>query len=178
MAGVIQPAYIVVSSGSQPPRHRRLLRDLEQSLSSGDLKDSELGPIVLQSLQQARDVDLVPTYDANWISVGIRVADAYFRLIRPSAGERDWQRDFAKTATPILVGVAKSLARSPDAQAVILRLCGELAQRLRLTLVWPPDPDDANDLRNELYRACLRTHEVESDEVLIALQKLTVVGPN
>ena len=174
MAGGIQPAFRVVGAGTQPPPHRVLLRDLERALAAGALKDSELGPLVLETLKQETDLELVKPYDPKWIAVGIRLADSYFRPIRTSAGHRDWQRDFAKTATPILVGVARSLLRSADAQAVIVRLCEVVAQRLRLKLVWP---DDSDDLRNALYRECLDSHEVESDAVLIVLQGLTVVGP-
>jgi hypothetical protein len=56
-------------------------------------------------------------------------------------------------------------------------LCEVVAQRLRLKLVWPEDPDELNDVRNALYRECLAAHEVESDDVLSVLQGLTVVGP-
>jgi hypothetical protein len=178
VAGVVQPAFNVVGAGTRPPAHRALLRDLERALATGDLKNSELGPLVLETLQQETDLEVVKLFDPPWITVGIRVADSYFRLIRPSTGQRDWQRDFAKTATPILVGVARSLLRSADAQAVIVRLCEVVAQRLRLTLVWPDDPDELNDLRNAVYRACLDAQEVESDDVLIVLQGLTVIGPS
>ncbi len=178
MAGVVQPAFSVVGAGTQPLPHRALLRDLERSLASGDLKDSELGPIVLATLQQETNLELANMYNPRWITAGIRVADSYFRLIRTSAGQRDWQRDFAKTATPILVGVVRSLLRSADAQAVIVQLCEVVARRLRLTLVWPEDPDDLNDVRNAIYRECLDAQEVESDDVLIVLQGLTVVGPS
>jgi hypothetical protein len=110
---------------------------MERALASGELMDSELGPLVLKTLQQETDVELAKPYDPRWITAGIRVADFYYRLIRSSAGVRDWQRDLAKTATPILVGVVRSLVRSPDAQAVMVRLCESVAGRLRLTLVWP-----------------------------------------
>jgi len=53
-------------------------------------------------------------------------------MIRPSTGQQDWQRDFAKTVTPILVGVARSIKRCADAQAVVVRLCEVVAHRLRL----------------------------------------------
>ena len=131
----------------------------------------------METLEQETDLELVKLYDPQWITVGICVADSNFRLIRPSAGQRDWQRDFAKTAMPILVGAARSLQRSVNAQAVIVRLCEVVAQRLRLQLLWPDDPDDLNDVRNALYRECLDSQEVESDAVLIVLQGLTVVGP-
>jgi hypothetical protein len=178
VAGAIQPAFNVVGVEARPPPHRALLRDLERALASGELKDSELGPLVLETLQEETNLELVKLYDPQWITVGIRVADSYFRLIRPSAGQRDWQRDFAKTATPILVGVARSLMRSADAQAMIVRLCEVMARRLRLKLVWADDADELNDVRNALYRECLAAHEVESDAVLILLQGLTVIGPS
>ena len=150
---------------------------MERALVSGELKDSELGPLVLKTLQQETDIELAKPYDPHWITAGIRVSDSYFRLVRSSAGVRDWQRDLAKTATPILVGVVRSLARSPDAQAVMVRLCEGVAGRLRLTLVWPDDPDELNDVRNALYRECRDAQEVESDSVLSVLQGLTMVGP-
>jgi hypothetical protein len=107
-----------------------LLRDLERSLASGDLKDSELGPLVLRTLQQETELEVVKLYDPRWITVGIRVADSYFRLIRPTAGQRNWQGDLAKTAAPILAGIARSLSQSVDAQGVIARMCEALALRL------------------------------------------------
>lgn len=108
----------------------------------------------------------------------MRLGDYYYVFVRPSAGLRDWQRDFAKAAVPILVAVAQSIKRSADAQALVIRLCEALAQRLRLRVVWPNDPDELNDVKNALYQACLSSHEVESDRVLIVLQGLSVVGPN
>ena len=178
VAGSIRPAFSVIDAATQPPPHRALLRDLERSLGSGELTDSELGPLVLRTLQEEPALQLVKPFDFEWITTGIRVADSYFRLVRLSAGMRDWQRDFAQTATPILVGVARSLLRSPDAQAAVVRLCEAVAQRLRLKLVWPDDPDDLNDLRNDLYRACIDAQEIESDSVLSVLKGLPVAGPS
>ena len=40
-------------------------------------------------------------------------------LVQSSAGERDWQRDLAQVATPIVVAMARSLKRSPDTQAAL-----------------------------------------------------------
>jgi len=87
-------------------------------------------------------------------------------------------KGFPKAATPILVGVAWALERAPDAQAVVLRLCGVVAHRLRLQLIWPVDPDELNDLKNGIYLACLNASELECDEVLVELQGLTVIGPD
>jgi hypothetical protein len=177
VTGQIRPTLKVVGAGTQPPSHQQLLRDLERALDFGELEDSELGPLVLQTLQQETALELAKPYDPMWTTAGIRLADFYFTLIRPSAGQRDWQRDFAKTATPILVGVSKSLQRSADAQAVVVRLCEVVAQRLRLNVIWPDDPDELNDAKNAIYRACLASREVESDDVLVVLQGLAVVGP-
>jgi len=178
VAGAIQPGFHFFGAGVQPPPHRPLLRDLERALASGELKNSDLGPLVLETLQHETDLELVTPYDSHWITAGVRVADSFFAPIWKSAGERDWQRDFAKTATPILVGVARSLARSADSQAVMVRLCEVVARRLRLTLVWPDDPDESNDMRNALYRECLDAREVESHSALVVLQGLTVIGPD
>ncbi|NLF67843.1 MAG: toll/interleukin-1 receptor domain-containing protein [Candidatus Anammoximicrobium sp.] len=177
VTGQIQPAFRVVGAGAQPPSHQQFLRDLERAMDSGELRDSELGPFVLQTLQRETTLELAEPYQQMWTTAGIRLADFYYTLIQPSAGERDWQRDFAKTATPILVGVAKSLERSADAQAVVVRLCEVVAQQLRLKVIWSDDPDELNEARNAIYRACLAAHEVESDNVLMVLQGLTVVGP-
>jgi hypothetical protein len=136
-----------------------------------------MAPIVLAALSEERHVALAPDYDPFWLVTGIRLSDEYFVRVRPSAGHRDWQRDFAQTATPTLVGVAHSLKRSPDAQALVIRLCDSLAQRLRLRLVWPKNPDKFNDLVNAIYKACLDATELESDSVLVASKGLSVVGP-
>ena len=57
------------------------------------------------------------------------------------------------------------------------RFQADFTSKLRLTLVWPDEPDELNDVRNTLYRKCRDAQEVESDSVLIVLQGLTVVGP-
>lgn len=167
----------IVGESARVPEHRLLLVALERALRDGELRDSELGPLVLTTLSDEHELSLNKPFDATWITTGIRLSDMYFALIRPSAGHRDWQRDFAKVSTPILVGVTRSLQRSPDAQATILRLCEVLAQRLRLQLVWPSEPDASNDLRNAVYRTCLQATEVESDDVLAIVQTIRVVGP-
>ena len=176
VSGKIQP-FDVVHPEDQPPCHRLILRDLERSISFGELKDSLLAHLVLEELQKETKLELLSQYDLSWITTGIRLSDEYFVPIRLSAGDRDWQRDFAKTATPLLVGVARSFQRSSDAQAIIVRLCNVMAERLRLKLIWPEDPDELNDLKNAIYRACLDATEVESDNVLVQIQCLTVIGP-
>jgi hypothetical protein len=154
-----------------------LLRDLEQSIASGELQHSLLAPIVLEALRQEADLELATAYRATWITAGIRLSDEYFVRVRPSAGCRDWQRDFAQTVAPTLVGQARSLERSADAQALIVRLCDRAARRLRLKLIWPDDPDDLNDLKNAIYRACVDATHLECDHVLAELKRVTVVGP-
>jgi hypothetical protein len=176
VGGQIHRTFRVMAPGTQVP-HRRLLRDLELAMDSGELRDSELGPLVLETLRAEPKLELADPYDPKWVTTGVRLGDYYYVLVRPSAGQRDWQRDFAKAATPILVAVARSIKRSADAQALIMRLCETLAQWLRLRVVWPNDPDELNDVKNALYQACLSSHEIESDRVLIVLQGLPVVGP-
>jgi hypothetical protein len=150
---------------------------LERSIEEGDLRDSLLGPIVLETLGKEPELGLMSSRDPLWITTGIRLADEYFVRVRSSAGDRDWQRDFAPTATPILVAVARSLERSADAQAMVVRLCDALARRLGLKLTWAQEPDASNDAKNAVYRACLDATELESDEVLLQLRAVTVVGP-
>jgi hypothetical protein len=154
-----------------------LLRDLERSMVDGDLRDSLIAPIVLTALNDENELDLAGDYDPIRVTRGIRLGDEYFVRVKPSAGQRDWQRDFAQTATPTLVGVARSLRCSPDAQALVIRLCDRVAERLRLRLIWLDDVDERNDLTNRIYSACLDATELESDQVLKELKGLTVVGP-
>jgi hypothetical protein len=178
VAGKIAPAFNVVGAEMQPPPIRPLLRELERALAGGDLQDSELGREVLTTLQAEMKLELAKPFDSLWIVAAIRLADSYFTPIRLSAGQRDWQRDFAQATTPILVGVAWSLKRSVEAQAVVLRLCDVIARRLRLKLTWPTAADESNDLKNAIYRACLDASELESDRVLMELKAITVTGPD
>ncbi len=177
VAGKVPRTFNVIGTDVRPPPIRPLLRALELALSDGDLQDSELGPDVLATLRDERGVELARSFDPSWMIAAIRVADSFFTAIRLSAGQRNWQRDFAKSAMPVLVGTAWSLARSPDAQAVVLSLCDVIAKRLRLKLMWPTDADSANDLKNAIYDACLDASELESDDVLMQLQGMTVTGP-
>jgi hypothetical protein len=156
---------------------RRLLTDLKGSMAGGELVDSLIAPIVLAVLSGETGLKLASGYNPSWISTGIRLSDEYFVLVRESAGERDWQRDFAQTVTPTLVGAVRSLDRSADAQAMAMRLCEAIAAQLRLRLIWPDEPDQFNDLANGIYRACLQATELESDAVLAQLKGLTVRGP-
>ncbi len=167
----------IVRSDAEPRLHDDLLCDLRRELASGKLKRSELGPLVHEVLDETTGLETASDYDPSWIIAGISASDHYFPPIRFSAGQRDWQRDFAKIAVPILAGVARSLRQSAEAQATILHLCTVLAARLRLQLKWPDDPDDSNDLRNAIYLTSLRAAEVESDDALVEIQKLLVVGP-
>jgi hypothetical protein len=161
----------------QPPPIRRLLRALKRALAGGDLQDSELGPDVLATLQDEREVKLAKAFDPLWMIAAIGVADSYFTRIRLSAGQRAWQRDFPKAATPVLVGMAWSLERSADAQAIVLRLCEVITKRLRLRLSWPANADKANDLKNAIYSKCLDASVLECDDVLVLLRRLKVTGP-
>jgi TIR domain-containing protein len=164
-------------AGVEPLRHRLLLRNLERSIADGELRDSLIAPIVLAALSEEKELELARDYDPRWIATGIRLSDEYFVRVRSSAGYRDWQRDFAQTVVPTLVGVSQSLDRSADAQALIIRLCNSLTSRLRLRLVWPDDGNRFNAMTNAIYSACLEAMELESDSVLMELKKLSVKGP-
>jgi len=146
-------------------------------MARGELQHSDIGRIVRAQLEDETDLEMACDYDRSWIITGIRLSDEYFATVRKSAGQRDWQRDFAQTATPTLVAVARSLERSADAQALIMRLCDLLARRLRLKLIWPEDPDESNDLKNAIYRGCLDASSLECDYVLAGLKGITIVGP-
>lgn len=177
MAGEIQPTFGIVGIEAQPPLIRPLLRDLERAIVGGDLKNSELAREVLETLQAERDLKPQLPLDSSRCIRGIQISDRYLRPIQLSAGQRDWQRDFARVATPVIVGVAWSLKRSPEAQAAIIRLCSVVAEKLRVQLAWPDDPDELNDRKNAVYQACLDAGELESDRVLIELQGFRVTGP-
>jgi hypothetical protein len=177
VAGQIRPALNVVHMDADPLPHSRLLRDLEKSIADGKLRNSKVAPIVLAVLRQEKELELEANYNPSWIIVGIQLSDEFFVPVRKSAGERDWQRDFAQTTTPILVGMAHSLERSADSQALIIKLCNAMAERLRLSLIWPEEADLFNDLVNAIYKNCLKATELESDDVLMQLKGLTIIGP-
>ena len=174
----MKPALSVIHAEVRPPAHQPLLHHLERSIADGELRDSLLAPVVVEALWEETEVELAVPYDPSWTIMGIRVSDEHFKRVRQSAGCRDWQMDLAQTATPILVGVARSLKQSADAHALVMRLCDLLAARLRLTLIWPADPEASTCVKNAVYRACLDATEIESDEVLQELGNLTVSGPH
>lgn len=177
VAGHVRPALNVIHADVNPVSHRPLLHELERSSTDGQLQNSLIGPILLATLGEENNLQLVSPYDPSWITTGVRLSDEYFVRVRSSAGQRDWQKDFAQTAAPALIGVARSLQRSGDAQAVIVRLCDVLAKRLRLRIIWPDDPDECNDLKNSIYHACIQAQELECDWVRVQLKRLSVVGP-
>jgi len=146
-------------------------------MAGGELQDSLLAPIVLRALRDETELELASVYRPIWIPRGIRLSDEYLVPVRQSAGIRDWQRDLPQTATPVLIAVARSLQQSADAQALIMRLYHLVAARLRLRLIWPENPDELNDLKNTIYRACRKATRLECDDVLAALKAVTVVGP-
>lgn len=154
-----------------------LLHDLEQELAVGRLKDSILGPLVHAALRTENGLETASDYDPHWITTGILESDLIYPPIQQSAGEKDWQKQFAEIATPILVGVARSLKRSAGAQASVIWLCDLIAEEIKLHLEWPDDPNKSNDLKNAIYRECLRATDVLGDDVLRKVQKITVLGP-
>ncbi len=173
----IEPTLQVVHPDAQPPPRHGLLHDVTRSIVAGELRDSLIAPVVLAVLSDEKQLQVPSGYDPSWMIVGIRLSDEYFVRVWQSAGERDWQRDFAQTATPVLVGTAHALKPSPSSQALIVKLCNVLAERLRLSLVWPRGTDEFNDLVNAIYKACLKATDLESDDVLVQLKGLVVAGP-
>lgn len=153
--------------------HRHLARNVRR----GELSDSVLGPLVLEALQEERTVQTADDYDPLWLIKAIDRGDYYFGLVKPSAGHRDWQLDFSKALAPVLVGVARSLKPSPEAEVLIKKVCDRIAGRLRLRIVWPSKPDAFNDTINAIYRASREARELESDDVLQSLQRLKILGP-
>jgi hypothetical protein len=178
VAGRVEWSVVSPPDGERAP-HRPLLLDLERSLANGRLQDSRLGRHIYLELNKERELELAAGYEPDWVITGILLSDEYFVRVRTGAGHTDWQRDFAQTVAPALVGVARALERSADAHAVVLRLCEVLAAELRLRLVWPDDPDRSNELRNAIYRACIAATSLEDDDVLMALSDddLRVIGP-
>ena len=177
VAGKVVP-YGLVHPGANPLPHRPLLQILERACADGDLRNSLLAPIVISVLSAETELKLVRPMDPDLVVRSVRLSDEYFVPVRKSAGQRDYQRDFPQSATPILVSIARSFERSADAHAVIVQLCNALADRLRMKLIWPDDPDEFNDLTNEIYSACLQATHLDDDDVLMALKGLPVVGPN
>jgi len=114
----IEPMLRVVHPDAQPLPHQRLLHEVTRAMAAGELRDSLIAPLVLAVLRDENQLEVLSGYDRSWMTVGIRLSDEYFARVRQSAGERDWQRDFAQTVTPVLVGTAHSLKRSPSSQAV------------------------------------------------------------
>jgi hypothetical protein len=154
-----------------------LISQIELERERGSLLDSFIAPAVVSVLKKAKEIALASNCPPQWCIAGIRLSDEYVVRVRSSAGVRDWQRDFAAVAAPTLVGVARSLERSPESQAIIIKLCTVLAKLLRLKLIWPEDADDHNDLVNALYLASVHSTDHESDDVYIALKGLGIRGP-
>lgn len=176
VAGQVIP-FELVHRNQAAPSHRPLQVALERAYVAGELQDSLVAPIVILALSEEHDLELIQGIDLNWAIRGIRLSDEYFMPVSGSAGHRDWQRDFPQTVTPTLVAMGRSLKPSADAQALIVRLCNAIAARLRVELMWPGDPDQYNDLINEIYSACLESTHLEDDDVLKALKGLAVIGP-
>lgn len=177
VAGKVVP-YNLVHGTTKTLPHRPLLQIFERASADGDLRNSLLAPIVVSVLSAETELELARPLDADLVIRGVQLSDEYFVLVHKSAGHRDYQRDFPQTATPTLVSIARSLERSADAHAVIIRLCNALAERLRIELIWPDDPDEFNDLTNEIYTACLQATCLDDDNVLVALKRLPIAGPN
>ncbi|MCC6124303.1 MAG: hypothetical protein IT426_05035 [Pirellulales bacterium] len=143
----------------------------------GELKDSHFAPILFDILAKEKEMEPAAKCDLYWLTTAIRLSDEYFEGVRVSAGIRDWQRDFAVVAVPLLVGATRTLERSADAQSFLIKLCNTIAAQLRLTLIWPNETDQYNDLVNAIYRACVQATELESDDVLLTIKSLEVIGP-
>jgi hypothetical protein len=172
-----KPALRVVASDIGSLSHQTLLDDLTRFVTVGRLRASRIAPILLATLSGEERLELDDAYDPSLIIAGVLASDEYFARVWHGAGERDWQRDVAPLIVPALVGVTRSLKRSPAAQALTAKLCDALAAQLRLTLVWPKEADEFNDQVNAIYKACLKATHMEDDAVLLQLKGLTVVGP-
>ena len=53
---------------------------------AGELRDSQICPIVIRVLSEEPDVEVEPDYDWDWLAKGIRLSDEYFVRVR---GSRD-----------------------------------------------------------------------------------------
>lgn len=177
IAGRIEPAVPVVHGDYRPAGHRQLIRDLQRSINAGMLQDSLIASLVLDALSTDKKLALSPLYNLRTLIAGISLSDEYYVRVRSAAGERDWQRDFAVAVTPLLISLLRSLDRSPDAQALMVRICDRFAEKLRLRLVWPDSREEFNEFANELYRSCCRAAELECDEVVELLRRLPAAGP-
>lgn len=174
---VAPPGLTIAHADAQPPAHTQLLIDIQSELRHGKLRDASIAKTLLERLSEAPGLELSDDYNRIWTKVGIsglRASDELLRRLDSSAGIRDWQLDFFAAVAPVLVGTTKCLKQSSEAQALLLRLCESLANRLKLSLEWPDDADQRNGRANSIYTACLDARELESEDVVFELSKLTI----
>jgi hypothetical protein len=154
-----------------------LLADLKQSIFQGELRYSALVPIILDVLGHEKELEPTENCDLFFLITGIRLSDEYYVNVIESAGDRDWQEDFVQVTVPILVGVTHTLKRSAVSQSLVIKLCNMIAQKLRLSLIWPVEARKYNDLANAIYKACIQATELASDDVFLKMKGLKVIGP-
>jgi len=184
-AGPGKPVFGVLHPEPQHARHA-LQDELQRLETDGSLHDSMTASLLKETmkkmseesiLQLAAEYDPDDPDDPTRIPTAIQLSDEYLVRVHLSAGAPDWQANIAQAATPLLVGMARSLERSPHTQALLMRLCNSVAGSLRLEIVWPSGPEQFNELSNAIYHACINAKELDNDSVLCELRRLTVVGP-
>jgi hypothetical protein len=170
-------AFVVVSEEDEFLSRSAFFAKLAHACSEGDLRHSRLAPIILDVLTSEQRWEPAPLSKINWLITAIRLSDEFLAQIEAGVESQDWQRDFAMVAVPLIVGAARTLRRSADAQFLVARICDIAAEQLRLKILWPRVSEEYNRLINEIYRSGIQAKELESDDVLVMLKKLEVLGP-
>ena len=154
-----------------------LLRQLLRLQRSGTLRNSILAPVVFPLLMEEAELELIPETNAREdILKAIEVGDEYVVRIHAEAGIDHWQEDLSCAVVPLIVAMAKSFRRSPEAQALIVRAIDAIAQRFKLKVIWPHTAERRNQFVNAIYRKCL-SDDTESDDLRLILKQLRLIGP-
>jgi hypothetical protein len=156
------------------PSDQPLLRDITRARNGGELSKSFIVKVVVEILQNEPNLEVAPDYDHWPLTKGIKLSDEYYVHFNPTAAAPDLQTEFAQLATPVLVSLARSLKRSAISQETVIQLYNTLVGLLKLVIIKPRDLDRRNRAMKAIYRAAVNAAELESDEVLVAVKRLTV----
>jgi hypothetical protein len=154
------------------------LRDLRRAICERGLESTSIARMVLQAVSEVPDLELAPNFMELQLTTAVNLSEAlkitikYSEHFAASAGAPYWRKFLPEVATPLLVGVARSLARSPAAQEVVIRLCKRIASHFYVRLRWPKDPVVRDRFKDALYNRCRRAKRLESDAVLLLIRRL------
>ena len=140
----------------------RLLADLDRSMQSGELCDSQLARVVLACCQPLAPIELTRDYDFESLAAAIHDADELIRAADALAGKLEARESAILAVRRVVMSLAQAAVPSRRLHTLVVRLTEKIfaLDEIAMTVRWPAGGKD------EFYNTAIWGHDTEIGRLL------------